>query len=101
MAGKLGFAVMLGSCFSSLPRGPERPSLLVVLPSIRQAEGDLRQRAGKHQELQLNADKLENMISWEVAKEPVMLCRMSRAEVLQIVTSPLKLPYACVHTQEV
>ena len=64
-----------------------------------QAEGDLRPRARKHPELQLNAEKLENMISWEAAKEPVMTCRMSRAEVLQLVTSPLKLPYACVHTQ--
>ena len=79
----------------------EREFAVKLILKLRgeQAEGDLRPRARKHPELQLNANKLENMISWEAAKEPMMTCRMSRAEVLQLVTSPLKLPYACVHTQ--
>ena len=43
----------------------EREFAVKLILKLRgeQAEGDLRPRARKHPELQLNADKLENMIS--------------------------------------
>lgn len=82
-------------------RVEEREFAVTLILKLRgeRLEGDLRPRARKHPELQLDANKLENLINWKDAKEPVMTCKMSKTELLELMTSPLKLPYACSHTQ--
>ena len=61
--------------------------------------GDLRPRARKHPELHVDSTKLQGMIDWKKAKEPVLSCRMSKQEICSFRETPMKVPYFCLHTQ--
>ena len=49
--------------------------------------------------LNIQATKLDKLISWDGATEPLTTCDLDRRELLQIIEQPLKLPYYCNHTQ--
>lgn len=61
--------------------------------------GDLRQRSRKHPELLMDSTSLQGMIDWKKAKEPVLSCRLSKAEICSFRETPMKVPYFCLHTQ--
>ena len=62
-------------------------------------KGDLLPRPRKHPELNLNATRLQDMISWKEAKEPVMTCNLRKEELLAFKEGPMIVPYYPVHTQ--
>ena len=67
----------------------------------RKKEGDLilSPRNRKHPELKMEACKLEDMISWKQAMEPVLTCMPNKQELLDLKETLMKVPYYPVHTQ--
>ena len=61
--------------------------------------GDLRPRARKLPDLNVMAEKLEDLINWEDAKEPVLTCSLSKEEIKMYLDSPMEVPYFSLHTQ--
>ena len=61
--------------------------------------GDLRPRARKHPQLSLAAEKLQDMINWKGAKEPVLSCSLSIADLKKIKDTAMEVPYYPLHTQ--
>ena len=64
-------------------------------------EGDMQPRSRKNPKLHIDADRLENMISWIGAKEPVMTCKLSKEELVSLRETPMKVPYYPVHLQAI
>ena len=59
----------------------------------------MKPRSRKLPKLEVNAEKLQDMISWKGAKEPVLTCTLSREEVKACLEVPMEVPYFPVHTQ--
>ena len=49
--------------------------------------------------LNVEATKLENMICWKGAREPILTCDLTKAELEEIRSTPMVVPYYPLHTQ--
>ena len=61
--------------------------------------GNTKPRPRKLPVLNLEASKLQDMISWKGAKEPILTCGLSREELALFKEKPMEVPYYCLHTQ--
>ena len=73
----------------------ERKFAVEKIPSIRGGEelGDKTLRLRQLPFLNIQATKLDKLISWDGATEPLTTCDLGRKELLQMMEEPLKLPY--------
>ena len=61
--------------------------------------GNKKPRPRKLPELNIEATTLENMINWKAAKEPILACDLTKAELEEIRNTPMVVPYYSLHTQ--
>ena len=61
--------------------------------------GNTKPRPMKLPSLNLQATKLQDMIDWKGAKEPVLTCSMTKEQIKMIKEEPLKAAYFSLHTQ--
>ena len=61
--------------------------------------GNTKPRARKLPKLNVKAEKLQDLIDWRAAKEPVFTCGLTKKEVKDCLVTPLKVPYFPLHTQ--
>ena len=61
--------------------------------------GNKKPRPRNLPELNIEATTLENMINWKGAKEPILACDLTKAELEEIRNTPMVVPYYSLHTQ--
>ena len=61
--------------------------------------GNTKPRPRKNPQLNLGATQLKDLIDWKGAKEPVLTCNLSKAEIKQYKKEPMQVPYYPLHTQ--
>ena len=61
--------------------------------------GNTKPRPMKLPSLNLQATKLQDMIDWKGAKEPVLTCSMTKEQIKMIKEEPIKAAYYSLHTQ--
>ena len=65
----------------------------------KRVDGDLTPRPRRLPELNISAVKLQDMITWKGAQEPVLSCKLTKVELMGIKAEAMKVPYYPVHTQ--
>ena len=54
--------------------------------------GDMKPWPRKLPKLNVNAEKLKDMIDWKRSKEPILACNFSKEEIKTFLVTPLEVP---------
>ena len=63
--------------------------------------GKTQPRKRKLPELKEDATKLQDLIKWDRAQEPLLTCTLTRKEIKEFYVKPMEVPYQCGHTQPI
>ena len=94
-------SVLLSLLASDLPEEREFAVSLILKQRGHSDRGDMSVRPFRAPNINMNAEALPELISWESVgvQEPVFTCSMTKSEIESLRISPLKLPHVKIHTQ--